>query len=90
MRLPYNGGMEKLGYPEFRWWDVEGVPVLTAPLANGGLSCQAFDTDPPRPFRLNSVLNDGVAVDQATFLRLITNPPEPHISDTCRAFDAAH
>jgi hypothetical protein len=62
--------LARLGDIDFRYWDVEGTPVLTEPTPSGGLTCLPFDTDPPRDFWLNSVFRNGIAIDLAAFTRL--------------------
>jgi hypothetical protein len=51
--------------PGTRFLDVEGIPVALIPLQDGGLKCEAFDSDPPRPFPLSSAYNNGAVIPQA-------------------------
>jgi hypothetical protein len=47
------------------------------------MSSSRRSTWPPRPFPLNSVLDDGVPIDMVAFAKLFFNP-RIFLSDACR------
>jgi hypothetical protein len=51
--------------------NVEGVPVV---LDRRGNTCLAWDSDPPRKFKLDLAIHYGVHLSRAEFTDLIANP----------------
>jgi hypothetical protein len=73
-----DGPAEKLptvpGSDVSMFWDVDGVPCAITPAPDGGVTVQAFDTDPPRPAAkalLPSIISgEATAISEAEFKSL--------------------
>jgi hypothetical protein len=53
------------------FWDVEGVPVKLWKPESGGLSCMAFDTDPPRRFSMGSLDRNRSRMSKEEFDKMV-------------------